>query len=468
MRSSPYRPHPAFTTQEHIDEITRHQVQFVIDPKGPSKFRLKSMETKEHWIVGIGSEQTCTCHDPEVCLHILYIMMRYFGVPKECDILWQKSLTDHEIDIVLDGRVKRQPQAKPQPIYKTKSGKSKVKRLPIGEEDVCPICYDSLTECDKSKIAWCRLGCGGNFHRKCVKSWIESQRNSGKDPLCPICRQRLDMLGINPPPKKPPANAPPPLSESEIRDLMNREITPDDYDLLLKLDQCPNCTTNHQPIRRNPISNQQRRIQSKPNQNQNQRLQAANRILRDQLDLQVTGTTVQQDNPVLPTREQQSRNRQVVIRRVNQNQNRRPVDPNLIGFMGEVTGNHISPDNSNENIISHANSETRIYQRAQRPHSQLPSQPQQISDVGRIITGIGNLVSTSSSDNGNIANAITPPLQPQIKTPAPWHGGGGGNNRVTSKRNIVIPPKRAIHLHSNHNANGNESPQFLVSNFNMS
>lgn len=467
MRKTPYLPHPAFTTQEHIDKINRHEIQFVIEPRGPSKFRLKSMETNEKWTVSIGTEQTCTCRDTEVCVHIVYVMMRFFGVPSNCDILWQKSLTDHEIDIVLDGRVKRPPPPKPQTIYKTKSGKSKVKRLPIGDEDVCPICYDSLKDCDKSKIAWCRLGCGGNFHRKCVKSWIDSQRNSGKEPLCPICRQPLDMLGINPP-KKPPPNAPPPLSEAEIRDLMNREITPDDYDLLLKLDQCgySNCPHNSQLQHHHPVQSK-RKVQ---NPNQNQRIQVANRILRDPPDLQITGAVVSLDAPSSASRQQASN--RPIIRRVTAAQNRRQ-NQNLNPFIAEITGNRITPDIEPSGSSPQLQPLQPLRQPQHQPPPAAPPPPQssqQRPTSGRlIISGIGSSLGTNNytnNHNNNQPSASPANENPHLRAPAPWHGGGGGENRVNSKRNIVIPPKRQTHFRQTPNG-GNDSPQFIVSNFSL-
>jgi hypothetical protein len=277
MRSTPHIPHPSTTVAERIDEIVHQRIRFAIDPLGPSKFRLRPVEGRGNFIVSIGSSQTCTCRDPEVCSHILYVMIRFFSVPVDCDILWQDSLTDHEIEQVLDHRVRTRPEPRKQAIYKTKSGKPKVKRLPIGDEDVCPICYDSMTDCDRSKIAWCRSSCGGNFHRKCVKAWIESRRGCGEEPSCPMCREQLDMLGINRAKPKPvPGPAAPALSQDEMRELMNRDISPDDYHLLLRLDQT-----------RVP----QQTVRAKP---QNQRVRAAKRVVEvaPLAALEVTGATV--------------------------------------------------------------------------------------------------------------------------------------------------------------------------------
>jgi hypothetical protein len=57
-------------------------------------------------------------------------MIRFFSVPTDSDILWQESLTDHEIEQVLDHSVRHHPEPGKQPTYRTKSGERKVKRLP--------------------------------------------------------------------------------------------------------------------------------------------------------------------------------------------------------------------------------------------------------------------------------------------------------------------------------------------------
>lgn len=385
MRSGEYITRPSLIVQERIDEIVRQQIRFVIDPLGPSKFRVKPTESrnrKESYIVSIGSQQQCSCKDTELCSHILYIMMRYFGVPKDLDILWQRFLTDHEIDQLLDGRIRRRAEPpKKQQIYQTKSGKAKVKRLPIGEEDVCPICYDDLHGCDKSKIAWCRRGCGGNFHRKCVKAWIDSRRCHGEEPTCPMCREPLDMLGVNAPPKKPPVDAPPPLTQEEIRDLMSRDLSPDDYHLLLRLDQVT------VPAQRQPP-----RVIRKPKVNQ--RTRAAGQIIANSPALEVTSVgsvhSDRQHGAAQQMRRGAPQGAQPARRRVN---------PELVGerALAEITGIRMC-ESDRERV-----------------------QP---------VSGLGI--------NREMERMKSPVLA------QPWRGGGGGDATRNAKRN-VIPPKRHIH-----------------------
>lgn len=263
------------TVRERIETISSQQVRYIIDPRGVTKFIVKEHGKKERFTVGIGETHTCTCREKETCIHILYILMRYFSIPKDNPLLWKKNLSEREVNMIIDGRARITAPQKPKEIYRTKSGKKKVKRQPITEEDVCPICYDNLCDCDKSKIAWCRCGCGGNFHRKCVKEWINSRRAYGETATCPLCRCELDMMGINAPKKPPPPNldAPPNLTPEEIRALMTRDLTPDDYHLLLRLDE------------RRPAQRQ------KPSPNT--RTNAANRIIHAHTpnqDLAITGT----------------------------------------------------------------------------------------------------------------------------------------------------------------------------------
>jgi hypothetical protein len=65
----------------------------------------------------------------------------------------------------------------------------KVDRRPIAVDDVCPICYDCLSESD---VAWCTFGCGGNFHVHCVVAWLDAKAADGEPGTCPICRSEIE------------------------------------------------------------------------------------------------------------------------------------------------------------------------------------------------------------------------------------------------------------------------------------
>lgn len=54
--------------------------------------------------VRVGSEQTCTCGDRELCVHILFVMLKVFRLDVGNPLVWQKSLVDAEITKILSDR----------------------------------------------------------------------------------------------------------------------------------------------------------------------------------------------------------------------------------------------------------------------------------------------------------------------------------------------------------------------------
>ena len=350
--------------RERVEKIQGGSLRFIIDPRGVTKFVIKEIGSKERFTVSIGEHHTCTCKENDCfCIHVLYILIKYFGIPVENQLLIKQPLSEHELDLIVDGKVRLAASTKPKPTYKTKSGKTKVKRQPITDEDVCPICYDKLSDCDKSKIAWCRCGCGGNFHRKCVKEWIDSRRMYGEEATCPICRTVLDMLGINAPPKKKePSNAPPNLTPEEIRELMTRELSPDDYDLLLRLDQprvSPQQTKPQQPKQRGPA---------------NARVNAAATILNSRVphpqtppDLSITGGSTHSDQRAASSAQNGTRPTPNIIHHMAVAHHFRAPRPEDNGFTGEILGHNAM----NEESTSSQESLAQISQ-APKPQNRKP------------------------------------------------------------------------------------------------
>ena len=198
MRKTPFIPRATVEIINLINTIERHDAIFTIQSKGPTCYVLSPLSNpKQKFTVSIGTEQKCSCKETGICVHILYVMMRYFGVPRDNNLLWQNSLTDHEIDLLINGypfnsenrsgKIKKSHSLAPQ----DKPGK--IKRLPFGPRDVCPICYDTLINPRNERICWCHLGCGGNFHFLCLQQWIQTREDVGAKPSCPICRAELDL-----------------------------------------------------------------------------------------------------------------------------------------------------------------------------------------------------------------------------------------------------------------------------------
>ena len=93
----------------------------------------------------IGAEQSCSCKtSPELCIHILFVMLKIYRIPPTNPVVWQQSLLDDEITQILTGRLQRQASDdKPKPAASSSSG---VERRAV--DDVCPICYDDMNEDD--------------------------------------------------------------------------------------------------------------------------------------------------------------------------------------------------------------------------------------------------------------------------------------------------------------------------------
>jgi hypothetical protein len=59
------------------------------------------------------------------------------------------------------------------------------RRQTVGEEDDCPICFDSLGG-NATTTSFCRVRCGANFHKVCIQHWFQQNR---RKPTCPMCRE---------------------------------------------------------------------------------------------------------------------------------------------------------------------------------------------------------------------------------------------------------------------------------------
>lgn len=67
------------------------------------------------------------------------------------------------------------------PLYNVASPASEV------PNDCCSICLNERKR--RCKSSWCTLdACGHNFHRKCMRSWLERE---GLKATCPVCRATL-------------------------------------------------------------------------------------------------------------------------------------------------------------------------------------------------------------------------------------------------------------------------------------
>ena len=134
--------------------------------------------------VFIGSPQRCSCTPPggELCAHILFVMLRVFKVDVGHEVVWQKSLSDAEVQGLLNGTLSsRVPQRRA--VEPKKKGQCVTRRV-LDESAECPVCCEAMDVPDTT--TWCRKGCGNSIHVECMREW--AQHNGNGAATCPYCR----------------------------------------------------------------------------------------------------------------------------------------------------------------------------------------------------------------------------------------------------------------------------------------
>jgi E3 ubiquitin-protein ligase ZSWIM2 len=81
---------------ETIESLQSNTI-LLLQRRGPTSFLVKSGDPGLKYTVQIGSKVTCSCRKhasaPEVCIHIIFVMIKILRVPPSNPIVWQVSLT---------------------------------------------------------------------------------------------------------------------------------------------------------------------------------------------------------------------------------------------------------------------------------------------------------------------------------------------------------------------------------------
>ncbi|KAL8005544.1 putative E3 ubiquitin-protein ligase Zswim2 [Plasmopara halstedii] len=188
-RLVPYRvkvPEEVLTRIEQMRSTTMYLVRTI----GPTSYVIQEQNCDKKYKVLIGSMQTCSCGEPDICIHIMFVMLKVLRVPPTTPIVWQKSLLDSEIEMLLEGgfgqmstsHMKRRNEK----FTAISLGDEEVDRQIVVEGEVCAICQEGMN--DYQLLTFCRRGCGNNFHIECMKVFGESRRQSKEHIICPLCR----------------------------------------------------------------------------------------------------------------------------------------------------------------------------------------------------------------------------------------------------------------------------------------
>ena len=115
----------------------------------------------------------------------LFVMLKVFRVPKENPLVWQKSLTEAELQQVLRGRfyASKVPPRKAGSVNITNAA---AERRQIEEGEPCPVCQEEMEGLDN--LVFCAGQCGNNVHRECMTQWAKYKMNAGEKISCPYCR----------------------------------------------------------------------------------------------------------------------------------------------------------------------------------------------------------------------------------------------------------------------------------------
>eukprot|EP01062_Namystynia_karyoxenos_P030222 TRINITY_DN22593_c0_g1_i1.p1 TRINITY_DN22593_c0_g1~~TRINITY_DN22593_c0_g1_i1.p1 ORF type:complete len:542 (+),score=140.34 TRINITY_DN22593_c0_g1_i1:75-1628(+) len=180
---------PGLVRTGGTDQVEVEFPEFLADISA-ADLELRGNERKH--TVEVGAVQRCSCmgSGEELCLHVLFVMLRVYGVSPSSELLWQTGLTDSEIAKLLQLRQYRRAMRRQQAsvaAMQAHIASLQVERREV--DDVCPICYDDMdpavAQGRPGCLTWCRRGCGNNVHFSCMRAWAQ---HHSERVTCPNCR----------------------------------------------------------------------------------------------------------------------------------------------------------------------------------------------------------------------------------------------------------------------------------------
>ena len=185
-RTLPYRARAPPAIAAMLSEAPYTRIYVLREP-GPTSFVVRGEASPRKFKVSIGETHSCSCRasgPPELCEHIIFVLVRVFRMPVENPLVWQLSLTEREIVELMRGRVTLHTRPPPRASVSgpdASAGNGEAPRRELGEDEVCPICYDVMVADEAGSLTYCRQSCGNNVHTKCMKLWADNRIKSGED-----------------------------------------------------------------------------------------------------------------------------------------------------------------------------------------------------------------------------------------------------------------------------------------------
>ena len=213
QRATAYGTKPGDNWQQLLDALSSTTFFLVARP-GPTVFSVRD-EPGKIFKVTISNPHTCSCSScstSNLCVHLVFVLLKVLKVPQNHPLSHQTSLTDSEITLVLSGSCGGVPGGSKSTAAArrqlTNTGSKKpdegmglnedgfVHRQELDEDGYiqCPICQDDMSK--DQALTWCRKGCGNNIHAKCMQNYSQYKISNKEAAGCPLCRVdwALDLL----------------------------------------------------------------------------------------------------------------------------------------------------------------------------------------------------------------------------------------------------------------------------------
>eukprot|EP00800_Vazella_pourtalesii_P020939 TRINITY_DN758_c0_g3_i3.p1 TRINITY_DN758_c0_g3~~TRINITY_DN758_c0_g3_i3.p1 ORF type:complete len:434 (-),score=81.19 TRINITY_DN758_c0_g3_i3:655-1956(-) len=190
-RSVAWRHSCPVKVKERLDHASTARL-YILHQTGPTGFHIKEEGKDRKLKVFLGDPHTCSCNsfmnDRELCVHILWLMVKKFKFRPEDPLTFQQGLIEREInDMVLRELGERNKIIHEGSVPKSNSPVSQQRQVQDG--DVCPICQEDLSQATEP-LTYCRQSCGKSLHVRCMKMWADHQKSLGEVKIkCPLCRE---------------------------------------------------------------------------------------------------------------------------------------------------------------------------------------------------------------------------------------------------------------------------------------
>jgi E3 ubiquitin-protein ligase ZSWIM2 len=185
-----------------LEGILQSTTLYLVSRSGPCVFSVKDDNDKLFKVV-LGNPHLCSCNagiSNSYCVHSLFCLIKVLRIPACNPLCFQSSLTDYEINQVVNGMTEHTTSRNRRIISSaTLKSASKdvaveskestgVNRQPLDDDqpETCPICQDDMTK--EQALTWCRAGCGNNLHAKCMLKFSQFKQSNRQDVSCPFCR----------------------------------------------------------------------------------------------------------------------------------------------------------------------------------------------------------------------------------------------------------------------------------------